>query len=268
MSTSTPISHSTPPIDILNTTTTPSRSLPSNLIFAPSTLYIFLADIGHESLFHWGYLLTSPPPPATSTPFLAPVTGTIFHITNITGPWQYQSHKLPLWHLSKFIPTLLFILKLYPIDSILHPALSSRLAVLGLETQLESLELSIPSNSNSNPEPKSEPPETNLQTSDPNPNSNPPTNLPTSNPPTNPKTATEEITEETTEETTKQITSRTWIKTTLHTLEEEGYISFPETLRLSPKNVVQSIEMEAAAGAGWHRMRGTVGWERSVWGGE
>ncbi|KAF7874157.1 hypothetical protein EAF04_002829 [Stromatinia cepivora] len=252
----TPISNSTPPI--LNTTPqseSRSRSLPANLVFAPSTLYIFLADIGHESFFHWGYLLTSPPPPPTSTPFLAPVTGTIFHITNITGPWQYQSHTLLLSHLSKFIPTLLFILKLYPIDSILHAALSSRLAVLGLETQLESLELIVPSKSNSNSNSKSlsNSPDNRIPSD---PTSNP--NLQTSNLPPSPSPSTNP----------SQITTKTWTKSTLHTLEEEGYISFPETLRLSPKNVVDSIEAEAAAGAGWHRMRGTVGWDRSAWVGE
>ncbi|TGO70314.1 hypothetical protein BELL_0732g00070 [Botrytis elliptica] len=72
---------SSPIITTTTTTTTTTMtsppSLPANFTFAPSTLYILLADIGHESLFHWGYLLTSAPPPATRTPFLTPVTGTI-----------------------------------------------------------------------------------------------------------------------------------------------------------------------------------------------
>ncbi|APA16065.1 hypothetical protein sscle_16g108350 [Sclerotinia sclerotiorum 1980 UF-70] len=231
------------------------RSLPPNVVFAPSTLYIFLADIGHESLFHWGYLLTSPPPPPTSTPFLAPVTGTIFHITNPTGPWTYQSHTLPLSQLSKFIPTLLFILKLSPIDSILYPALSSRLAVLGLETQLECLELSISSDSDSS-----------SSHSNSNSNSNP-------NPPSQSKTPDSHLLTSTTQDgkqTPPNISTQIWTLHTLRTLEEEGYISFPEHVlqTMSSKYVVECIESEAVAGAGWYRMRGAVGWERSAWVGE
>ncbi|CAD6447352.1 1bec60db-e3ce-4f37-b6fc-ece6d3c9c4dd [Sclerotinia trifoliorum] len=263
-----------PPIDILNTTwttitttmpsrslsssTSPSpspspfvsgsqsRSLPANVVFAPSTLYIFLADIGHDSLIS-AYFASSPP---TSIPFLAPVTGTIFHITNPTGPWTYQSHTLPLTHLSKFIPTLLFILKLCPIDIILHQALSSRLSILGLETQLLS---SMPSGS---------PPISTPDTQDSIPTSTSSLKETENEKDENEKEKEKEI------ETKQEITTQTWITQTLQILEEEGYISFPENLRLSSKLVVECIESEAVAGAGWHRMRGTVGWERSAWVGE
>lgn len=63
----------------------------------------------------------------------------------------------------------------------------------------------------------------------------------------------------------EEITCRTWIKETLHILDDEGYISFPEAPGLSSKMAVDSIEAEAVAGAGWNRMRGTVGWDRSAW---
>ncbi|KAF5875012.1 uncharacterized protein Bfra_003465 [Botrytis fragariae] len=238
---STPITTTT--ITTTTTTTTSPPSLPANFTFAPSTLYILLADIGHESLFHWGYLLTSAPPPATRTPFLTPVTGTIFHITNMTGPWLYQSPKFPLAHLLKFIPSLLFILKICSIDTVLHPALSERLGILGLQAQLKSMEANISQSQDSH-----------AGTED------------------GQREEREEYSREEKEETVSsesEISCRTWIKSTLCVLDEEGYISFPETShRLSSKTVVDSIEAEAVAGAGWNRMRGTVGWDRSVWVGE
>ncbi|ATZ57042.1 hypothetical protein BCIN_14g02280 [Botrytis cinerea B05.10] len=243
---STPVITTTTTTTLTTTTTTsPPPSLPANFTFAPSTLYILLADIGHESLFHWGYLLTSAPPPATRTPFLAPVTGTIFHITNMTGPWLYQSPTFPLAHLLKFIPSLLFILKICSIDAILHPALSERLGILGLQAQLKSMESSISPPSDSQPETEDGQREGNEKLSQ----------------------GEEEKEEMVSSES--EITGRTWIKSTLCVLDEEGYISFPETShRLSSKTVVDSIEAEAVAGAGWNRMRGTVGWDRSVWVGE
>ncbi|RAL64077.1 hypothetical protein DID88_003265 [Monilinia fructigena] len=111
----------------LKSIVTHTPSLPPHFTFAPSTLYLFLADIGHESLFHIGYLLTSPPPPATSTPFLAPLTGTIFHPNqHPTTPLPPTTHPLHLPNTHPLPappqihpPTLLFILKLYPIDA--HP---------------------------------------------------------------------------------------------------------------------------------------------------
>ncbi|KAF7892246.1 uncharacterized protein EAF01_010326 [Botrytis porri] len=228
------------------TTTTSPPSLPANFTFAPSTLYIILADIGHESLFHWGYLLTSAPPPATRTPFLTPVTGTIFHITNMTGPWLYQSPTFPLAHLLKFIPSLLFILKICPIDTILHPALSERLGILGLQAQLKSMGSTI-----SQTQAQDSHPETGEEDQGEE----------------NEKLPPEEKEELVSPES--EISCRTWIKFTLCVLDEEGYISFPETShRLSSKAVVDSIEAEAVAGAGWNRMRGTVGWDQSVWVGE
>ncbi|CCD44266.1 hypothetical protein BofuT4_P058460.1 [Botrytis cinerea T4] len=205
---STPVITTTTTTTLTTTTTTsPPPSLPANFTFAPSTLYILLADIGHESLFHWGYLLTSAPPPATRTPFLAPVTGTIY--------------------------------------AILHPALSERLGILGLQAQLKSMESSISPPSDSQPETEDGQREGNEKLSQ----------------------GEEEKEEMVSSES--EITGRTWIKSTLCVLDEEGYISFPETShRLSSKTVVDSIEAEAVAGAGWNRMRGTVGWDRSVWVGE
>ncbi|ESZ90121.1 hypothetical protein SBOR_9495 [Sclerotinia borealis F-4128] len=241
-------------------------SLPPNFTFAPSTLYILLADIGCESLFHWAYLLTSPPPPATTTPFLAPVTGTIFHITNSTPStnspstphqWTHQSPTIPLSTLIKFIPSLLFILHIQPIDHILCPALKQRLGVLGLRAQLRSLELMMPlpggiAESEFELEGRLElnvyePPELKERDEHKNANANANPNKPTN-------------------EKEKEITSKTWTKETLYTLDEEGYITFPETT--NPKTVVDGIEAEAVAGAGWNRMRGTVGFEKSAWVGE
>ncbi|QSZ33390.1 hypothetical protein DSL72_002978 [Monilinia vaccinii-corymbosi] len=189
----------------------PPPCLPPNFTFSPSTLYLFLADIGHESFSH----------------------------------------------LTKFIPTLLFLLKLCPIDTILHPALRARLGVLGLQAQLRSLETISPPSLPPNPKGEEEglraseevDVEVSVLVSD------------------------ERVKDEGGEEGAEaeavaaaegnEITCRTWIKSTLHILDEEGYITFPETI--GPKIVVDSIEAEAVAGAGWNKMRGTVGWERSAW---
>ncbi|KAI9643925.1 hypothetical protein NHQ30_007276 [Ciborinia camelliae] len=162
---------------------------------------------------HWGYLLTSPSPPATTTPFLAPVIGTV-----------------------------------YPI---IQPALRERLGVLGLEAQLKSLE-SISSKSGESGETG--------ESGDVGESGEigEPAGLGISS---NPEVDIREGGDKDLE-----ITCRTWIKSTLHTLDEEGYISFPETI--GPKIVVDSIEAEAVEGAGWNKMRGTIGWERSVWVGE
>ncbi|KAA8564985.1 hypothetical protein EYC84_010754 [Monilinia fructicola] len=187
------------------------------------------------------------PAPATRTPFLAPTTGTIFHITTPAGPPTpqpptYQTHTLPLDHLPTFIPTLLFILKLCPIDAILHPALVERLGILGLQAQLKGLEMMTTTAADEGegegegegaPEEKA-------------------------------KEETEEAGTE--EEEEEQVTCQSWIRSTLHVLDEEGYISFPETI--GPKIVVDNVEAEAVAGAMWNKMRGTVGWERSAWIGE
>lgn len=163
----------------------------------------------------------------------------------MTGPWLYQSPTFPLAHLLKFIPSLLFILKICSIDAILHPALSERLGILGLQAQLKSMESSISPPSDSQPETEDGQREGNEKLSQ----------------------GEEEKEEMVSSES--EITGRTWIKSTLCVLDEEGYISFPETShRLSSKTVVDSIEAEAVAGAGWNRMRGTVGWDRSVWVGE
>lgn len=83
-----------------------------------------------------------------------------------------------------------------------------------------------------------------------------------------PEEKAKEETEEagTEEEEEEQVTCQSWIRSTLHVLDEEGYISFPETI--GPKIVVDNVEAEAVAGAMWNKMRGTVGWERSAWIGE
>lgn len=97
-----------------------TMSLPQPLPLEPDALYILLLDLGGSCLFEWRLYLAS-----THT------TGQTFHITNETGPvnWQYKSEAV--YNIASDMRVVL-ALQIGVVGPVLHAALGSRLALIPL----------------------------------------------------------------------------------------------------------------------------------------